>query len=66
MCEPITVLLYELDSLALIVPASTSVVYRNQTGGHACVPCHVEGYVVPFAGEEHEEVALLDLQRTAG
>lgn len=50
MSEPITVLLYELDSLALIVPASTNVVYRNQTGGHACVPSQVEGYVVPFAG----------------
>jgi hypothetical protein len=51
MSETITVLLYELDSLALIVPASTNVVYQNQTGGHACVPSRVEGYVVPFAGE---------------
>jgi len=51
MSEPTTVLLYELDSLALVVPASTNVVYVNQTGGHACVPAHMEGYVVPFAGE---------------
>lgn len=46
-----TVLLYELGDLALIVPASTGVVYRNQTGGHACLPSELEGYLVPFAGE---------------
>jgi hypothetical protein len=51
MSEPITVFLYELDCPALIVPASTNVVYRNQTGGHACVPSYQEGYLVPFAGE---------------
>ena len=52
--DPITVLLYELDSLALIVPASTRLVYQNQTGGHACISSHLEGYVVPFAGEVGE------------
>lgn len=51
MSEPTTVLLYELNSLALIVPASTKVVYRNQTGGHASLQSEAEGYLVPFAGE---------------
>jgi hypothetical protein len=51
MSEQTTVLLYEIGSLALIVPTSTGVVYRNQTGGHACLPAETEGYLVPFAGE---------------
>ncbi len=51
MSEPTTVLLYELEHLALIVPSSTNVVYRNQTGGHACIPSDLEGYLIPFAGE---------------
>ena len=51
MSEQTTVLLYEIGCLALIVPTSTGVVYRNQTGGHACVPSQMEGYLVPFAGE---------------
>lgn len=51
MDKPVTVLLYELDGLALIVPATTNVVYRNQNGGHACFQSEVEGYVVPFGGE---------------
>jgi hypothetical protein len=59
MSKPITVLLYELDSLALIVPASTNVVYRNQTGGHACLSSHAEGYLVPFAGEVREKCKRL-------
>lgn len=46
-----TVLLYELGGLALIVPASTGIVYQNQTGGHACLPSRQEGYLVPFAGD---------------
>jgi hypothetical protein len=55
------VLLYELNSLALVVPASTNVVYQNQTGGHACIPSRMEGYLVPFAGEigdAHERLRL--------
>jgi len=51
MSEQTTVLLYEIGGLALIVPASTGIVYRNQTGGHACLPSQMEGYLVPFAGE---------------
>ena len=51
MREQTTVLLYEIGGLALIVPASTGIVYRNQTGGHACIPSQMEGYLVPFAGE---------------
>ena len=51
MSEQTTVLLYEIGGLALIVPASTGIVYRNQTGGHACLPSQTEGYLVPFAGE---------------
>ena len=51
MSEQTTVLLYEIGGLALIVPASTGIVYRNQTGGHACLPSQMEGYVVPLAGE---------------
>ena len=49
--QEITVLLYEIGGLALIVPASTGIVYRNQTGGHACLPSQMEGYLVPFANE---------------
>ena len=51
MTKQATILLYELGSLALIVPASTSMVYRNQTGGHACLPSQIEGYLIPFSGE---------------
>ena len=51
MSEQTTVLLYEIGGLALIVPASTGIVYRNQTGGHACLPSQMEGYLVPLAGE---------------
>jgi hypothetical protein len=51
MREQTTVLLYEIGGLELIVPASTGIVYRNQTGGHACLQCEMEGYLVPFAGE---------------
>ena len=51
MSEHITVLLYEIGGLALVVPAPTGIVYRNQTGGHACLPSQMEGYLVPFAGE---------------
>ncbi len=50
MTKDTTVLLYELESLALIVPASSQIVYRNQTGGHACLPSQIEGYLIPFAG----------------
>ena len=51
MDEKTTVLLYELGGLALIVPASTGIVYQNQTGGHACLPSRQEGYLVPFGGD---------------
>jgi len=51
MSKQTTVLLYEIGGLALIVPAVTGVVYGNQTGGHACLLCQMEGYLVPFAGE---------------
>ncbi|MEI8021187.1 MAG: DUF6210 family protein [Schlesneria sp.] len=51
MSELTTVLLYEMSGLALIVPAATGIVYRNQTGGHACLPSQMEGFLVPFAGE---------------
>lgn len=51
MSEHTTVLLYEVGGLALIVPESTGVVYKNQTGGHACLPSQMEGYLVPLAGE---------------
>lgn len=51
MNKQTTVLLYEIGGLALIVPASTNIVYHNQTGGHACLPSRIEGYLVPFAGE---------------
>jgi hypothetical protein len=51
MPEQTTVLLYEIGGLALIVPASTGIAYRNQTGGHGCLPSQLEGYLVPFAGE---------------
>ncbi|MBM4088980.1 MAG: hypothetical protein FJ276_06035 [Planctomycetes bacterium] len=51
MSAQTTVLLYELGGLALIVPASTGIVYRSQTGGHACLPSQMEGYLVPLAGE---------------
>ena len=50
MSDDATVLLYELGGLALIVPASTGIVYRNQTGGHACLLCGQEGYLIPLAG----------------
>jgi len=62
--EPITVLLYELNSLALIVPASTKIVYRNQTGGHACLQSQAEGYLVPFAGEVRDKCERLLLYFT--
>lgn len=50
MSERTTVLLYEIGGLALIVPESTGILYRNQTGGHACLPSQMEGYLVPLAG----------------
>ena len=53
MAQQTTVLLYELGSLALIVPTSSNIVYRTQTGGHACLPSQMEGYLVPFAGEDN-------------
>ncbi len=59
MNEQTTVLLYELGSLALIVPASTGIVYRNQTGGHACLPSQTEGYLVPLAGDVHDKCERL-------
>ncbi len=54
-----TVLLYELEGLALIVPASIGIVYQNQTGGHACLPSRQEGYLIPFAGDVSEKCARL-------
>lgn len=59
MSDPTKVLLYEIGGLALIVPASTGIVYRNQTGGHACLPSQMEGYLVPLAGEMHEKCERL-------
>jgi hypothetical protein len=53
------VLLYELAGLAIVVPSPTGVLYRNQAGGHACLPCEAEGYLVPLAGETYESVDRL-------
>jgi hypothetical protein len=64
MSEQTTVLLYELGGLALVVPARTGIVYRNQTGGHACLPSQMEGYLVPFAGEVPNTCARLLLHFT--
>jgi len=54
----VTVRLYELNGMALIVSASTGIVYVNQTGGHACYQCSQEGYLVPLGPEEREREAL--------
>jgi hypothetical protein len=54
--------LYELQGLALIVPATTGIVYVNQVGGHACYQCEQEGYLVPIGwqgGEQNACEALL-------
>jgi hypothetical protein len=59
MTEQTTVLLYEIGGPALIVPASTGIVYRNQTGGHACLPSQMEGYLVPLAGEMYTKCERL-------
>ncbi len=59
MDDKTTVLLYELGGLALIVPASTGIVYQNQTGGYACLPSRQEGYLVPFAGDVTEKCKRL-------
>ncbi len=59
MNERTTVLLYELGGLALIVPAPTGVLYQNQTGGHACLPSQLEGYLVPFAGDVRDKCERL-------
>ena len=64
MSQQTTVLLYEIGSLALIVPARTGIVYRNQTGGHACLPSQMEGYLVPFAGEVRNKCERLLLHFT--
>jgi len=50
-----TVLLYELGSLALIVPARTGIIYQNQTGGYSCLPSRQEGYLVPLAGDVRDK-----------
>jgi hypothetical protein len=42
------VFLYGLCDPALIVPSDTGVTYHNQTGGHACLPSSLEGYLVPL------------------
>jgi hypothetical protein len=47
--------LYELTGLALIVPATTGIVYVNQTGGHACYQCEQEGYLVPIGRQGKEQ-----------
>lgn len=52
--------LYELAGPALIFPARTGLVYRNQTGGHSCYQSEIEGYVVPIAGDRVEFLARLD------
>jgi hypothetical protein len=59
MSEQTIVLLYEIGGLALIVPAPTKIVYRNQTGGHACLASQMEGYLVPFAGEVRDKCERL-------
>jgi len=59
MSKHTTVLLYEIGGLALIVPASTGIVYRNQTGGHACLPSQMEGYLVPLGGEMYTQCERL-------
>ncbi|MDZ4851658.1 MAG: DUF6210 family protein [Pirellulaceae bacterium] len=59
MCDPTIVLLYELGGLALIVPSSTGVVYRQQSGGHSCFQTDAEGYLVPIAGDEHDAIERL-------
>jgi len=56
--RPVTVRLYKLNGMALIVSASTGIVYVNQTGGHACYQCSQEGYLVPLGPEEREREAL--------
>jgi hypothetical protein len=38
--------------MAVIVEASTGVIYENQTGGTACFPRRVEGYYVPVFIEQ--------------
>lgn len=59
MSTATTILLYELRGLALIVPSKTGVVYRNQTGGHACYQTEIEGYLVPIADDRQEIVDRL-------
>ncbi len=59
MSTSTTILLYELSGLALIVPATTGIVYRSQTGGHSCYQTEIEGYLVPLGGEKLEIVDRL-------
>ena len=37
--------------MAVIIEASTGVIYENQTGGFACTPRSVEGYYMPVYRE---------------
>ncbi|WP_035841414.1 DUF6210 family protein [Kitasatospora azatica] len=44
-----------LGWVAVIVAAPTGVVYRNQGGGHGCIPYEQEGYLIPLFGEGLDE-----------
>jgi hypothetical protein len=59
MSTETTILLYEMSGLALIVPAKTGIVYRNQTGGYACYQSESEGYLVPIGGDRQDIVDRL-------
>lgn len=47
MKKPV-ILLYGLQSVGLIIPCASGVVYQNQTGGYACLQDTAEGVFVPL------------------
>lgn len=53
--------LWHLQGPGLILPASTGVVYTNQTGGNACKQPEQEGVFVPLDVSEAADVAIAEM-----
>lgn len=47
--------LYYTNAIALIIESKTGVIYIQQCGGISCTHPEVEGYCIPFSGDENWE-----------
>lgn len=54
-----TILLYALETIGMIIPHPSGVIYQQQTGGYSCIQDRVEGVFVPLF-DIHGQTAELE------